>query len=307
MILKTTLKNFGRRIDTFWFRPVSAMGFGLMRIGFGLTALLTLVFQMKDIERYYGPNGILPHSLLSTVLRQEWRFSLLDYTSGFTTELLFLLLLLSLVLVTLGIGTRFMLAVSLILLSSFHEYGNIAVDGGDSMLRIIGFILLLSPCERALSLTRLQKILPSTMPIWPYRLLLWQMVIGYLFSGYAKWIGPAWRSGSAVSMILHVEDTARLDVHSADLLTVLSPFLSTFTMLSQLAWGLLLLLPLLSWSGFPVPVRGTKRLVLLCGVLVHIGIFLTMNLGIFPLIMLTAYLGLLEEEDIQFIRRLYRR
>ena len=63
-------------------------------------------------------------------------------------------------------------------------------NGGDTMLRTIGFLLMIAPEVRAFSLSRLREQWhhwkrkgsegmlqsPLTMSIWPYRLLLWQLI-----------------------------------------------------------------------------------------------------------------------------------
>ena len=315
--------RLGERIHFFWFRKISSAGFGLMRIAFGCTAFLSFLLQAENIQRYYGPEGILPRSFAQTLLRHEWRFSLLDYTSAQVTEVLYFLLLLSLLLVIVGIWTRFFLALSVVLLFSFHEYGTILLDGGDTMLRLIGFLLVLSPCDRSFTLTNFwkrqhlqrnnkpdQPITERQMSIWPYRLLLWQVVCVYLASAIDKAHGPLWYAGSAVAIVLHHSHFARLPIAFADFLSKASPVAGYFVLFTQLAWGLLIVLPVLSWVGLPLRksvLQYLKRVLLFLGILIHTGIFITMDVGIFSFAMFTAYLGLLIDEDFSAIRSVLNR
>lgn len=313
--------TFGQRIHCFWFRPVSAAGFGMMRVAWGGTLLFSFLSQASNVDRYYGPGGILPHDLISAVLRHQWRFSLLDYADVQMVHTLYYLLIVSLVFVTLGIGGRILLALSLALLYSFHEYATFTLDGGDTLLRLIGFLLLLAPCYRTFSVSTLRKRLqliaatgndqsPSsrTMPIWPYRLLLWQMIVLYVSSAILKLHGDTWLSGSAVAIALHHAHFARLSVQAVDRLSVLSPAIGAFTIISQLGWILLLLLPALAWIGVRVPwTASLKRALLLCGILVHGGILLTMDVGVFSYAVFTAYLGLLIDDDFRAIRATWNR
>jgi predicted DCC family thiol-disulfide oxidoreductase YuxK len=308
-----------QRWQRFWFRPVSAGGFGMMRVAFGLTCLCTYLMQWHNVERFYSHDGMLPHTLIGAVMRGSWRFSILDWVSPGLVFPLYLLLLACLILVIIGWRTRAALFFSVILLFSFNEYGIITLDGGDTLLRIIGFLLLISPCDRAVSLDALLRRLriahdtgkdqdPSerTMPIWPYRLLLWQMVLLYVSASHHKFEGITWSGGSAVSIALHLPDFTRLSPMMADLSVLISPYASWFVLITQTAWVLLLILPLLAWSGvrvFQGLNRGTvKRGLLLAGVLVHGGIVLTMDVGMFSFAVFTAYLGLLLDDDFRAIR-----
>ncbi len=307
--------RIGTRIHRFWFRQVSASGFGLMRIAFGATTLLNMAMQWRNVQRYYGPHGILPQEFVSEALRKEWRFSLLDYIQAWGTDALYWLLLVTLALVMIGYGTRIILAICLFLLFSFHEYGIVLLDGGDSLLHIIGFILLLSPCYKTFTIHHLvrrlrmtkkvpiKRQLPVTMPIWPYRLLLWQMIWIYATAAYYKMGGALWYSGSAVAVVMHHGLFARLDAPIADALAFLSPAITWFTVFSQIAWVLLLLFPMLAWIGLGIPTGGLKRFLIVCGILVHGGIMLTMDVGTFSLAVFTSYFGLFLDEDFSALRR----
>lgn len=318
-MMKNMRVRIGKRIHRFWFQPVSAAGFGLMRIAFGATTLLNLLMEARNIQRYYGPNGILPRELVPSVLRQQWRFSLLDHVGTQGTEYLYLILLACLVFVILGIGTRITLLTSLVLLYSFHEYGIFLLDSGDSLLHVIGLILLLSPCDRTFTLRNAEKKCRAicsgkyrpkknpTMPIWPYRLLLWQITIMYLSSAYGKMSGPTWFSGSAVAITAHHGHFARFSAPFTDWFTIFSPSIGYFTVFTQIAWGLLIFLPMFAWIGIRIPTGGLKRCLILAGIIVHTGILMMMDVGTFSLTVFTAYFGLLLDEDFIAIHRLWQK
>ncbi len=306
------------RAYAFWFRPISAAGFGMMRVAFGLITFLTMLLAIPNIQRFYGPAGILPRNMIGQIVRSQWRFSLLDHVGATGTWLLYAALLAALFCVITGIGRKWMLLIAVALLYSFHEYGTITLDGGDTLLRLLGFILLLSPCYRTFTIANLrqrlkliretgkdQPVSKRTMPIWPYRLLLWQMILIYVSSAVEKWSGDTWREGSAVAITLHHTDFTRLSPWTADQLTVFSPLVGYFTVFSQIAWVLLLILGFLSLLGI-VTSHATsvfKRALLLCGLLLHGSIFVFMDVGTFSLTVFAAYLGLLLDDDFRAIRQ----
>ncbi len=305
-------------VERFWFRPISAAGFGMMRIAFGLTALCVFLMQWESVGRLYGKNGILPQELVGDLLRPDFRLSLLDSMPQAMVFPLYLVLLAALLLVTIGVWTRPALLASLILMFSFHEYSVYSLDGGDTLLRVIGFLLLISPCDRAMSLANLRKRLKSakdtgkdqdsserTMPIWPYRLLLWQMIVLYLSSTAYKLSGTTWPAGSAIAIALHHPHFTRLSPLVADWATILSPIASWFVLLTQAAWALLLVFPACAWLGIlPRAIRRLpiKRTLLLAGTIMHLSIALTMDVGMFSFAVLAAYVGLLTDNDFKAIR-----
>lgn len=289
-----------------------------MRIGFGIVTFITFALDAPHFQRFFGPSGVLPHDMVSSMMRHSWRYSLLDTASADTVSLLFGVLLVSLIFVTIGLFTRVSLIVSVALLFSFHEYGSFTLNGGDTLLRLIGFALVISPCDKALSVSNLLKRFrlasttgkeqPSserTMPIWPYRLFLWQMIMLYICSVTEKLSGSTWKDGSAVAIVLHHETFSRLSMHMADALTFLSPLLGYVTLLIQAGWVILLPLGLLSAMGWLVSTQGFdawKRGLLLYGFFMHCGILLLMDVGTFSLTVFVAYTGLLIDNDFRAIR-----
>ncbi len=302
----------------FWFQPISAAGFGLMRVFFGSIGFVTFALQWTNVTKFYTDRGLLPHDMIDAVTRNAWRFSLLDYVSPSVVWMLYLLLLFAFLMTAIGLRTKVFLPIAVLLLFSFHEYGLITLDGGDTLMRLIGFLLVLSPCHRAMTLTNLKKRMELVkrtgkdqppeerqMPIWPYRLLLWQIIIMYIASSVEKFLGNTWRvEGSAVAITLHHGSFSRLPTWIADVLAPTSPFVGWFVLLSQSAWILLLIVPLFVWAEL-LPRSTTnalKRALLLCGVLVHGMIFILMDVGTFSLTVFASYAGLLLSEDFKAIR-----
>ncbi len=311
-----------KRIERFWFRPVSAAGFGAMRMSYGAAAFIVFALQWHNVTRYYADTGLMPHGALSYFLRAEYRFSILDWVTVPAVWWLYLLLLTSLLFVIAGVWTRVALLVSTVLLFSFHEYNPVLLDGGDTTLRLIAFILLISPCDRSFTLTnmlrRMRRVVrhasdqpasERTMPIWPYRLLLWQFICIYLSSAWEKLSGTTWLDGSAAAIVLHHPHFSRVPPAVADLLAHLSPFVTYFVLVAQLSWILLLLLPLLErFVPLPAGMSGTvKRAVLLGGVLMHLGITLFMDVGMFSYVVFAGYVGLLLDEDFRAMREFFNR
>lgn len=303
------LQTFTTGIDNFFFRKVTASGFGLMRIAWSLTALLYLLMQWSDITEFYSNSGIFPTPLAPLVTRSVYRFTVLQWiTTPEAVFTLYLLLLFVLLCAALGLSTRLMTITATLLMFSFHERNPFTLGGGDTVLRSLGFLLCIAPGLRAFSLDRLEEqwktwkrtgrlLAPLRMPIWPYRLLLWQMIVIYGTSVWFKLLGKMWLQGTAVGAALHHPTFVRLPLWMVDLLIPFTPLVDILALWWQAGW-LLLLLPQSLWSKLPLlgPIS-RKRWLLVGGLLFHGSILLLMDAGSFSLAIFSAYLGLLLEED----------
>ena len=122
--------------------------------------------------------------------------------------------------------------------------------------------------------------------MWPLRLFRFQVCVIYGFTGLWKLQDVHWRDGSALHYVLSNTRFRRFPIDlppwSAELLTV-----ATYV---TLGWELL----------FPVMVLWptTRRMALVLGVLMHVGMLVTMELGPFPFVMLGSYLAFLEPDTV---------
>ncbi len=307
-------------IDQFFFRKISASGFGLARIAWALVTLVYLLLGLPDVTRYYAEDGLLPKSLEYLVFRNDYRFTLLNYiTDPAAVYILYLLLIVSLVYMLFGVWPRIMTIVSVVLLFSFHERNLQPLAGGDTVLRLVGFILVLAPELRAFSLDRLEMqwknwnehrtfLKPLQMSVWPQRLLLWQLLVIYFTSGIDKLQGSMWHNGTAVGAILHHPHFSRFASYGIDVFSSLSPYIGYTFILFEFTW-LLLLIPRAITKHLPASIRkhSLKRWLILAGFFFHGGIFTVMNVGSFSFAMFVIYIGLLADEDWAALRSIINR
>jgi predicted DCC family thiol-disulfide oxidoreductase YuxK len=309
-----------RRASGFLFAPISATGFGLMRMLWAGVAFVYWSFQWKDVPLFYGENGILPKSIEQFMVRGDYRFTVLSWFTDDTAVFgVYLLLLLALLCTCVGLWPRISTIVATLLLFSFHERNPFVLGGGDTVLRHVGFLLCIAPELRAFSLTRLsaqwthfreQRSLlpPLTMPIWAMRMLLWQLIVLYGTSLWYKLLGSMWIRGTAVAAALHHPMFSRLPKTWADSFAPLMSTIDIAVMLFHFGW-LFLLVPRAVTNLLPrwVPRLPLKRTLLMGGVLLHGGIFLMMDAGSFSLALMAAYAGCLVTEDFESIRAMLNR
>ncbi len=314
------MRKFFLSIQAFFFQSISASGFGMMRIAWATITLGFFLFKAPDVWWLYSNAGMVPVDDLSLITRIHDRFSILDIiTKPEAVYALYILLILLLICCALGKWTRITTSLSVLLLFSFHERNGLPLNGGDTMLRVVGFLLLISPELRAFSLDRLgdqwkswqknKKLLPPlTMSIWPYRLLIWQLIVVYITSAWDKYLGDMWHDGTAIATALHHTHFAKWPKPVMDVLATYSSLPTHLTLVWQFLW-VLLLTPRSVTQKLPLWIRrhSLKRILLFFGILFHGSIFILMNVGSFCFAMFTAYLGALQERDFSVLRTWFNR
>lgn len=310
--------TFLRSLQAFFFTPSTARGFGLMRIAWAGVALAYFLMQWQDVDFFYGNDGFMSPDIAHVLMRSSWHFTILSYiTAPLPVFTLYLLMLVCLFGTMIGVYPRFMTIASVILLFSFDERDIMVLGGGDTLLRNIGFILTICPCLDAFSLKRLdmqhryfQKtgslLPPLTMSAWPYRLLLWQMIVLYGTSFWYKMLGTLWSSGHAVQAALHHPFFSRWPDFIVNPLMPLAPIVDWVSLTWEGLW-ILLLVPRWLTDLLPkqIPRIPLKRILMIGGIFFHGSIFVLMDAGSFSLVMFTAYLGLLRDDDIAWFAGLF--
>jgi predicted DCC family thiol-disulfide oxidoreductase YuxK len=278
-------------IRDFWFGRQHAAPMAAFRISLGLILLLDTGFTLlPHAARWFGMDGLFSPSETDWWQDQPGRWGLFyGHTDLATLRLGLVAMMLAAWGLIFGLGTRACAIVAFVLLLSFHHRNPNILNAGDILLRTGLFCLALMPSWRALSLDR--SILtrvgwePSPLvPAWSLRLAQIQICIMYVFTGLDK-LGhfdaanihaSDWIDGSAIARSLRYVTIARTGVLAWVPIWATAP-LTWIT----LAWEVLF--PLLVIS------RRTRAAALAIGVLVHGGIFLTMEVTHFSLTTLAFY------------------
>jgi hypothetical protein len=271
----------------FWHEPVPAGPLALTRIAFAGALLAEQLTQyLPNLGWMYGPDGFGPTDVVEPVALRRWRWSILFFSTdnlGIVTTA-FWLWVAATVLLLLGWRTRVAAVLTWFGAYCFQNRNWYVLNGGDDLLLIGLFLLMISPCGRALSLDRLRGMRnsgsdapPAFIPPWPVRLFQIQLCVIYLASGIAKLAGESWWDGTTIHYVLLDPTTARF---SAAL------FPLPFWLTAALTWGTLafelLFIPLVCF-------RRTRPWALWCGVLFHLGIVALVEVGWFSFYSLAMY------------------
>lgn len=271
-----------------WFE-VDLRALALMRIGFALNILVDLALRARDLTAFYTDQGVMPRASWATATGGAWKFCL-HLAAGTKEEVagLFMFHAVWAILLLLGWRTTLSTVICWLMTVSLQMRQLPACNGGDSLLRAMLFWGIFLPWGAVWSLDARRKGGPTPQPA------------GYLSFGSCAlvlqlcliyWVpvalrsSPLWWNGEAVQYSLLSLDLAR-DWGKA--LAAHSTFLKALgvSVIYSEVFG-----PLLLFSPF---FQQTLRAIVVCWfVLLHLGMMVTMDLGLFPLICIAAWLGLL--------------
>ena len=265
-----------------------------LRVATAMLIIIDLISRSRDLVAHYTDFGVLPRTALIEDFNR-WRISL--HLANGTWEfqaLLFVIAGIFAVALLLGYRTRVVTLATWFMLASLHARNPLLLDGGDVLLRVTLFWAIFLPWGACWSIDRALGPNPSDSELpgrafsaatFAYGA---QFVFVYWFSVLHK-VGAEWiQNANALYYTLHFEQ----------FLTPWAQYLSPYpVLLSWLTRGVYwfeLIGPLLLFSPF-----WTTRLRMagiIAFVLMHAGIGIFMNIGIFTWVAPLSMLGLLPTE-----------
>jgi hypothetical protein len=285
----------------FWHAPLRAERLAITRLFFALALFTNQLFEyIPNLMDFYGPEGAGYSGLVDEFQLSIWRWTILLFGTDDPTTVwtLFGLWMAATAVWLVGWQTRFANVVVWFLTMLFINRNPHIKNGGDDILTVGLFLLMLSPSGRAFSIDawlRRRKLArlgqtealrePVMTPAWPVRLIQIQLCMIYLSTGLAKLIpNPlfgkdwgTWWDGTSLYYVCHRCEMARRAYAEYQV-----PFWLTAIGTYVAVWF---------ESLFPLLVlnRWTRKWTLWFGVLFHIAIYLTIEVGWFSYYTICMY------------------
>ncbi len=261
----------------------------LMRIGVGFVLLLDLGIRATDLEAHYANMGVLPLYVLFQNIWDPYFISVHTISGLWQVQaVLFVIAAIFAFLLLVGYHTRFVTIVSWFLLLSVQNRNLLIGQAGDDLLRMLLFWAIFLPWGRFYSLDAKKannpnrKILHFSAASVGFVV---QIMLVYICTALLK-NSPEWHTtGEALYYALSLDQV----LMPVGKLIYPYPLLLKYLTLSTYYIELYLTLTLL------IPIYNSFFRLLVVGVLVgfHLGISLTLFVGLFYLINLVSFLGLL--------------
>jgi len=291
-----------------WF-SLDTRSLALARIGFGLSVFIDMLWRLSSAEWHYTDVGVLPRNIFIGEFSYPWSVSF-HHANG---SLGFAVLMLGLhgaaaLLMALGWKTRWMTALVAILNVSLHNRNWYVNNGGDDLLRVIMISLAFVPWGEMYSLDQWKQSQTLGAPrraqgTWMWVLFLQAFVVYYV--SYILKTSPIWRSEySAIYYSSH------LDIFA----TSIGRFIRQFPWFLTFATFMTIMLewmgPLALSMGWALPKKWQAPLRMLTVLSfwgLHIGIILTMSIGLFPFYCLAMWALFLPSEFWQQLEKRFPR
>jgi hypothetical protein len=262
-----------------------------LRVALGFLVLIDILGRCASLDVFYTDEGVLPRSLLSRfeLADLRWSFFKLDGSSWFA-EVLFAIAAIAAVAMILGIQTRVATVVAWALIVSVQVRNPYVLSGADYLLRVLMFWAMLLPLGAVWSVdARLRKnrdrhFSMSFASLASVGFIL-QIAAMYWFTAILK-SGSTWRTeGTALYYATGAQEFIR---PFGDFLHGYPELLRVATHLSL---GFEFLVPLLFFSAW---MHDRLRIVAVFSTMAfHFGIWLIMDVGLFPWISALCMVGLL--------------
>jgi len=266
----------------------------LFRILFGLL-LFNWVWQLyPNLAAFFTDEGILPRQELLDHYAD--RFSLLNlFGEWWQVAIFWALGLVVALMLVFGWRSRIAAFLGFVVVSSFSWRDPLILDGSDFVFRVLPLWLAFTDCGALYSLDALERSRRGEPArrcgyALPVRILELQVAWIYLATGVEKMGGTLWPSGLATYYALQLEHTFGR--------AWANPVATNMTIAHVMTWGTLAVelgfLPLAM-----LPSRLTRLVAVVAAAGLHLGILTLMNVGNFPVIMLSALVLFLPAQWIE--------
>ncbi len=265
----------------------------LFRIALGLCLILDLLLRIPQIDDFYTDRGALPRETVYGAYKGTWSLSIHLISGLWTVELaLFLLALVFALAFTLGYRTRFSAVGAWFLVMSMQVRSGLILHGGDDLFRVLLFWSMFLPLNGRFSLDH--ALNPDAKPLALAHLspgslaLLFQICAMYWYTAAEK-MHPSWLTErSAVYYALSLDAFA----------TPLGRYLLNFPWLLRSLTTATVVLEFFGPILALLPIRTGALRLLMVGTFIsfHMGLGLTLRLGLFPWVCASAWLVFLPPE-----------
>jgi hypothetical protein len=266
-----------------------------MRIGFAILILVQVGVLWNDANYWFADTGVLTAESAKRIVG-DGRWSLLFWlpSTELTARVGLGLMATHAILMLFGIASRVQALAIFVWLVSFQNRNTLIHDGEDAVFRIMAFLFIWLPLDRAWSCwnrssVKSLDVTSGKASAWGLRLIQIEMTAIYASTALCKIQGNTWWSGSAVWYVSKMRDNYGRLIPSEFFDLPWSSPLAT--------WGTLLvecLLPIALW------IRPLRNYAVLGGIALHLGIEISMNLFLFQWVMMLGLLAFVDLDRFPF-------
>ncbi|ADX67056.1 HTTM domain-containing protein [Weeksella virosa] len=275
-------------------------GILLLRVLIGLSILKDFFAFFHNKNFLFNNNGIVSYETYQDIMNYyKLDFLNVDFNNSFNVSVFCILGIIFSITFILGIFPRISALLLFFLLLIFKFRNIYLMDGGDNIITAVLPLFLFIKSESLIEgYNKLKERLGlnnnfyinQTHKLFVLGIMI-QICIVYFFAGLHKLHGEVWLNGTALYFVLNSGDFSAYSINEyITRFPILVCFLTWFTIAFQLSF------PFVVW------ILKTRKVVLLIGILLHIGIFLMMRIDNFSFIMLACYTIFFTDSEYEILK-----
>lgn len=276
------IKNLWSRWERFWFGPQDLLGLAFMRVCLCATMFYMYFVRMFNMHYFTDQNWItrsMARQAMPELYRPPFMWFFWPDSWSLLVHGLFLVLLL---LLTVGIGGRWIMWIAWIFSMGFLQRNYSVVFGADVIASLFMFYMMFTKsCERLSVLNLIRKksvfVKSDVVSAMMIRMMQVQICVIYGYTGWEKLKGGSWWDGTALWSVMANPQMTTFDFSFLRSVSWLIPIVAYLTIIFEVYFPVMV-----AWPK-------TRYLWLSVGFLFHAGIGLFMGLGPFALAMMSAY------------------
>jgi Vitamin K-dependent gamma-carboxylase len=281
-----------------WFAEAPPHVFAAFRIAVGVAGCLTML-GMLDVRLLLSTDGIMPPidrgflGIRAAIARAD-----LGLLAGWTVWSANFFVYAAL---TVGWRTNVMSLLAFVVSWGLIWWNPLPLSAAQHLIHSLTLYLVLSDTglvwsmDAWLAARRGRPLAATPRPVWPLRLLQYQVCVMYVGAALYKLLDPAWRDGTALHYVLNYNTFQRIP---GQVPPSFDPVLAVLGFTT------------LAWEGlFPLAflTRTLKRVFVLIGVGMHVGMWALLDLGAFTPTVLAAYVAFIDAEDARALAAVWAR
>jgi hypothetical protein len=267
---------------------------GVLRAIVGALALADVLMLATNFDAWFTERGFTPAWFAERWAGDVPRLNVLaGVTDSRTTALVFALGAVAAALTSLGLFSRASSILTFVAVASIDHRTPDILHSGDTLLRQLCFLVMLSPSGAAFSLDRfiarrrgLAPEQPAPVSLWPQRLVQIQVAVVYFTTVWHKMLGGTWRDGTATWYVPRLEEFDRFPG---------PPWMDDMPFVAFTTYATLAIEFALCSAVFYRPLR---KWALIAGLLLHASIDYRFNIPLFAQIMVAGYVAFYEGHEV---------
>ncbi|EKT4550159.1 HTTM domain-containing protein [Flavobacterium psychrophilum] len=277
------------------------IGITILRVVLGIVILKDFINYFFNRNFLFNNKSIVSYETYLDITKHynlNWLY--IDFNNPDNTNIFCIIAIAFSLLFTLGVLKKLSTLLIFFLLFIFKIRVIYLIDGGDNVISVLLPFLFFTDSYSLIDKyeqfsqrikSKYESYFNITSVLFSFAIM-FQICIIYFFAALHKLSGQVWQDGTAIYYILNSEDFSASTLNFYLTKPVwLVYFFTWFTILFQFTF------PFLVW------VKKTKNIMLLIGVLFHLGIFFLMRIDNFSLVMLACYAIFLSDNEYKNINK----